>query len=152
MPFHFSLEAVLRYRSGLERRERLRLQELLAQRVHLSRQIDDLHATRFKLLANLQNVLQSESMSGGELRLETAGAESAVRAAERLRLQLEQLRSDIQLQTEHYRRERQQREILEALREHQLLEYQLVEQRREQAMLDELYLMRRNTARQRLPT
>jgi flagellar biosynthesis chaperone FliJ len=60
-------------------------------------------------------------------------------------LQSRQLKieAEIARQTACYRQERQKREVLESLRELQLRDYRVRQQRREQAMLDELHLLRR---------
>jgi len=60
-----------------------------------------------------------------------------------LESRLRTLESEIAQQTARYRQERQKREVLESLREVQWREYRIRQQRREQAMLDELHLLRR---------
>jgi flagellar export protein FliJ len=60
-----------------------------------------------------------------------------------LQSRLGQMQVEIDQQTARYRQERRKREVLESLRDTQLRDYRLQQQRREQARLDEMYLLRR---------
>ena len=101
---------------------------------------------------DLRDLLQSKGLSGAELEVVTAQNKSCSRTAERLEVQLEEIQQQILLQSELYGQQRRQRETLESVRDRQFHEYQTLEQRRQQATLDELYLIRRNLARQHLPS
>ena len=61
----------------------------------------------------------------------------------RLQSQLQQLQKEIAQQMACYQQERRKREVLESLRDAQLRDYRLTQQRREQARLDEMHLLRR---------
>ena len=152
MPFHFSLQAVLRFRNSLERREYLALQALLSRKSDLLREMKNLQSARKRLEMDLRDLLQSKGLSGAELEVVTAQNKSCSRTAERLEVQLEEIQQQILLQSELYGQQRRQRETLESVRDRQFHEYQTLEQRRQQATLDELYLIRRNLTRQHLPS
>lgn len=72
--------------------------------------------------------------------LQLNGIERQLAALEARRLKLE---SEIAQQTACYRQARQKREVLDSLREMQWKDYRVLQLRREQAMLDELHLLRR---------
>ena len=151
MPFHFSLQAVLGFRYSLERREYLALQALLSKRTDLLREIENLTSARLRLVSDLRDTFQSDGISGAELEVVAAKTKSFSSATDRFEFQLQKVQHEILLQRERYRHQRQQRETLESVRDRQFREYQSLEQRREQAMLDELHLIRRNLTRQHLP-
>lgn len=147
MAFHFALETVLRYRRTLEERECIRLQTLLARRVAAVQKIEALRAARTGLRTNVQRSLEQKRLSAAELQLCVARSNSIEQAAARVRLELKELETEIMRQIKQYRGERQRSEVLQSLRDAQQREYFLTQQRREQAMLDELYLLRRDRNR-----
>lgn len=144
MAFHFTLEPVLRYRRSLEERERLRLQGLLARRAVAMREIERLCEARSDLRNSLQRCLEEAHVSAAEVQLCHERSSSMERIVARVRTQLEALQTEIVRQTERYDAERQRSEVLQSLRELQLRVYRQTQQRREQAMLDELHLLRRS--------
>jgi len=153
MAFLFSLESVRRLRRSLEKQEEQRLLAIAANLVKARTALERLDAERGEARRTALREMQSGA-SGAFLNFELV-CEGAYAAARQKILQqivdLERLRRE---QIGIYRRARQQREILDNLREQRLAEYTLEAARREQQRMDELFLMRRAMAalQQDLPT
>jgi flagellar export protein FliJ len=143
MAFHFTLAAVLRYRQSLEEREEQRLHPLLALRATLLQEVEQTRAAGLQLQSSVRRGLREAAMPAVEVQfasLQLNGIERQLAALEARRLKLE---SEIAQQTACYRQARQKREVLDSLREMQWKDYRVLQLRREQAMLDELHLLRR---------
>jgi len=143
MAFHFTLAAVLRYRQSLEEREELRLHGLLVRRATLSRELEQSRDARLQLQTAVYRTLRQAAVAAAEIQFAMAQLHGLERQQALLESRLRTLESEIAQQTARYRQERQKREVLESLREAQWREYRVRQQRREQAMLDELHLLRR---------
>ncbi len=143
MAFHFTLAAVLRYRQSLEEREELRLHALLARRATLLQELEQLRDAGRRLQTAIHRTLQQAAVAAAEIQFSVAQLNNLERQRALLESGLLKLGSEIAQQTQRYRQERQKREVLESLREVQWREYRVRQQRREQAMLDELHLLRR---------
>lgn len=143
MPFHFPLEAVLRYRQSLADREQLRLESLLSTRTALLHELEQVRETCLKLKRAAQSSLAHSPTAAVELQFSMTRVGAVARHEEKVRLRLLKLQNEIAEQTARYRRERQKREVLESLRASQLEDYRTKQQRRQQAALDELHLLRR---------
>ncbi len=144
MAFQFSLAAVLRYRQSREEQERLRLQTLHTRRAALLRDIQQTREARAHLQSSMQQRLQQALTPAIEVQFCTASCDGLDRRQQQLQMSLQQLQGEIAAQAHRYKEERQKREVLESLRDLRLSEYRLLQQRREQAALDELFLLRRN--------
>lgn len=145
MAFRFTLEAVLTVRAGFERLECNRLHLIGAAIVRIREALEFLAAESAKAAAAIESKL-AEGMTGGELMLELSS--QVARAARRrsLHAQLDDLLKKQRKQQLAYFAAKARREILTNLREFKLLEYRLEQTRREQARLDELFLLRRVAA------
>ena len=143
MAFHFTLAAVLRYRQSLEEREELRLHGLLVRRATLLQELEQSRDARLQLQTAIHRTLQQTAVAAAEIQFAMAQLHGLERQQALLESRLRTLESEIAQQTARYRQERQKREVLESLREVQWREYRIRQQRREQAMLDELHLLRR---------
>jgi flagellar export protein FliJ len=143
MAFRFSLEAVLRYRRSLEDGEKMRLQALLARRAALQAELERVRHAYLQLQTALNQELQRAPVPAIEIQFSVAGLRSSQRREAGLQSQMQQLQAEITQQTARYRQEQRKREMLESLREAQLSDYRLNQQRRQQALLDELFLLRR---------
>lgn len=132
----------MQYRKSLEESALLCLQTLLAKQVSL--ELEWQQAGQQGLL--LRNVLQAGLHAGpvpaAELHFCNARMEGVVAHQRRIEKALQELMTAITAQSELHRRCRQEREILESLRHRQMEEHQLQQRRREQLLLDDLYLMR----------
>lgn len=142
MAFRFTLEAVLRYRRSLEDREQMRLQLLLSRRVALQEEWQRALAARRQAQTTLHQDLLQALTPAIEVQFWMAGLRGLESREELLRFQLQQLQAEVALQMTHYQQARRRREVLESLRTAQLSDYRLQQQRREQARLDEMYLLR----------
>jgi flagellar export protein FliJ len=143
MAFHFTLEAVLRYRRGLEDREQLRLQPLLFARAALQAELQRAQQAHRQLQTVLHDGLQRGLTPAIEIHLSFQCIRGMESRETLLQSRLQQMQVEIDQQTERYRQERRKREVLESLRDTQLRDYRQQQQRREQARLDEMYLLRR---------
>lgn len=144
MAFEFSLAAVLRYRQSLEERERLRLQSLHARRTALLREVHETREARAHWQTSIRQRLQQAPTPAVEVQLATACCDGLERRQQQLQAGLLQLQVEITAQARRYQEQHQKREALESLRDLRLGEYRLLQRRREQAALDELFLLRRN--------
>jgi flagellar FliJ protein len=140
MPFRFSLQALLRFRESLERRERLRLEIVTRDVVQARQQCEQAKQERKKGLVELAKKLR-EGMTGAELHFELACDRTRVRRLAALKQQLLRLEDLQRRQLEAYRKAQQQRKILENLRDRQLAAYRLLQNRRAQQLLDERFLI-----------
>jgi len=153
MAFLFPLESVRRLRRSLEKQEEQRLLAIAANLVKARAALERLDAERGEARRMALRAMESGA-SGALLNFELV-CEAAYSAARQKIVQqivdLERLRH---AQIGIYRRARQQREILDNLREQRLAEYTLEAARREQQRMDELFLACRATAalQQDLPT
>lgn len=147
MAFRFTLETVLRYRRCLEERERIRLQALLARRAAGLREAADLNAARHSLKTNLLHSMAGANIAAAELQFGVRQGNGIQQAVQSTELRLRALQTEIGRQAERHEAERRRSEVLQALRDDQQREYQLTRKRREQAMLDELHLLRHRTKR-----
>lgn len=141
MAFHFSLEAVLRLRRGLERVERLKLEAIIIEQAKTRAQLEELTESHFELRRQFQRNL-GNGLVGSELQFEAmreAGA-TALRAS--LSARLKELDQQRWAQAQIFKKARQHREVLENLHVRKLDLYRIEQGRREQQELDDLFLMR----------
>ena len=143
MAFHFTLEAVLRFRQSLEERELLCLQTLLSRRAALISELEHWRQTGFNLQQETRQAMLRQPTPAVEIHFVMAGLQAFERQQQLLREQLRQLEGEIVEQRSRFQQQRRNREVLETLRDAQLRDYRLTQRRREQAQLDELHLLRR---------
>jgi hypothetical protein len=135
---------VLRYRRSLEDREQLRLHVLLLRQAELRQQLEQMRDRRANLQVNIQDALVQAKVPAAELQFGAARDQGIRRAEEQMQVHLRDVQTEIVRQISLYRAERQRREALESLRDEHLRIYEMARLRREQAMLDELNLIRRS--------
>ncbi|MFY9645010.1 MAG: flagellar FliJ family protein [Terriglobales bacterium] len=142
MPFHFPLAAVLRFRESIEQREHLALETIQRDisRVELRiREVEeaDNAATKIRTddLAHGKRAasMQSEYQHQSSLARQREGFESL----------LQELKIKWRQQLAAYQLARRNRETLEKLRENQLDAYTREQNKREQAVIDDIFLSRR---------
>jgi flagellar export protein FliJ len=142
MPFQFSLAAVLIYRESLEQREYIALeqiqQEITRTEAHLL-QVEEWRATAAQMraaeLARGVHSVQLQQAYERELSLE--------RYRDLQQDKLRELKNRRQQQLKSYEVARQKRRVLDELRGHQFEAYTRSQARRQQHLLDELFLVRR---------
>ena len=146
MPFHFPLQPVLHLRKSIERQHELRLTAANQQVAQVNRILECLDRDISGTQREAVRVLESGT-TGGELAF-TFALESALCARRsEVRRELDRLvllRDQEQAAFQLARRERQ---TLDSLRERQWRAYRVHEGRREQRMLDEMFLLRQTSTR-----
>jgi len=145
MAFHFPLEAILRFRRGLERVERLKLETIASEQAQARRQLEMMTQQFFELRHRFQQAMRNE-ISGSELQFEAMQTERFALARLALRKRLTELEEQRVKQVEAYTKARQNREILENLRSGKFELYRQTLSRREQQELDDLFLVRHDFA------
>jgi len=142
MAFRFTLDVLLRVRESIERQQEARLQEanqclalLLQRSQNLEARMTDLTASRLHELALGLSAaeLQFNLLCRGVLAQEQSVLQREIARAEANRNQCRQA----------FQQARQQREVVDTLRHHQLLAYRREQARLEQRRLDDLFLLRR---------
>jgi|SRR5579862_718787 len=140
MAFHFTLQAVLRWRESFERRERQRLQMITREVVKAQQQRDQAKHDRTNALTEFQRKLR-DGMNSAELQFELATDRARLRQIAALCDHFTKLEALRRRQLEVFRKAQQQRKILDNLRERQLAAYQLIQARREQQVMDDRFLL-----------
>jgi len=142
MPFRFPLEAVFHFRQSIEHQQEMLLRaanQRVARVRHLLEQLERCQR-------------QAQLLSSAELTSGTTAAEmhlsvmnQSVLRAERVVLEreLERAGNLRDQQQKAFHKARQQREMIQSLREHQFREYTRSENRREQRRLDDFFLLRK---------
>jgi flagellar export protein FliJ len=142
MAFQFSLAAVLIYRESLEQREYIALEQI--QQAITRTEAHILQVEEWRATAAQQ---RSEELARGVHSVQLQQAYEHELALERYRdLQQEKLRelkNRRQQQLKSYELARQKRKVLDELRGHQFEAYTRGQARRQQHLLDELFLARR---------
>ena len=148
MAFRFTLQALLRLRQGLEHQRELQLQEANFQVALARAEILDLDRWRTELAARNADLMRS-GLSAAEIQFSGLCREALLTHRRELEKELalrEQVRAE---RSREYQQARQQREVMDTLRQRQLQLYRLKETRQEQRRLDELFLLRRHASRRR---
>ncbi len=140
MPFHFSLQAVLRWRESFEQRERQRLQAIARELVKARQQREHTKRDRATAQHELQNKLR-KGMTASEMQFELACDRARLRRLAVLNDQVAKLEDLRRRQLEVFRKAQQQRQIMENLRDRQRAAYQLIQTRREQQQMDDRFLI-----------
>jgi len=142
MSFQFPLAAVLRYRESLEQQEYVALEKIQQEIIRIEmrmREVDDDCSTAVQT--------RSAKLAQGIPAAEVEFAYEYLRALEQqreaLRVLLQNARMQWRQQLACYQLARRNRETLEILREKQLNAYNRQRTKREQAVLDDIFLARR---------
>lgn len=142
MSFQFPLAAVLRYRESIEQREYLTLEKIQQEVTRVERMIrnveeDSSAATQTRAAELAQGIRAAEVQAAYEYQ----------RALEQQRVALQALWQELRLkwrqQLASYELARRNRETLEKLREKQFDTYSREQAKREQAVIDDIFLSRR---------
>jgi flagellar export protein FliJ len=148
MPFQFSLDAVLRVRQSLEHQKELLLREANHRVALVQGQIDDLKAA---LLSARQRELHQLScgLSAAELHFDGLCRSAIEERLIALAKEMIAVRGVRDTCAARFRQAKQDREVVDTLRERQLRLYREFEARRQQREVDDLFLMRRELRRRR---
>ena len=143
MAFRFSLQTLLRLRQAHERQERLRLEILSSDRVQAQTQLEIAARERLSARESLAAQLAT-GLTGSELHFEVACDAARARFERAMTERLKRLTEQRYLQLLTYQKARQKREILDNLRARKMEFYRLIQSRREQQRLDDVFLLHRN--------
>jgi flagellar export protein FliJ len=142
MAFHFSLDSVLRLRRSLERQQELSLREANQQVTALQLRIDSVNAQLLERTTQGNLQLASQS-SGAELQFMQLCRSTLLAQRSNLGKRLATAQAVRDSYVASFRQARQQREVLETLRQTQAQVYRQHEARQNQRRLDDLLLLRR---------
>ena len=142
MRFQFSLQPILRLRQGLEHQQELLLQKVMQQMAAVQHAIESVTRDIAELDAHTAESLQ-QGLSASELHFRSASRAVWLRYREDLLREKQECQKLVDERTMQYRRARQEREILDSLRQNQLRIHRQNESRLEQRRVDELFLSRR---------
>jgi flagellar protein FliJ len=146
MAFEFPLEAILRLRRGLERMERLKLEGIASEQARAKRELETITEQFFESRRRFQERIIQEIYSS-ELQFEDLRAERVFATQRRLNARIAELEQLRLLQIIVFTKARQNRELLENLRDRKFASYKQEMLRREQQGLDDLFVMRQNLLR-----
>jgi flagellar export protein FliJ len=141
MAYRFPLEALLRLRTTLTRQEEVRL-EGLAQQLQAARQeLEALQARRREFERSLNAELKRGTL-GSELQLRMIGSRGLREAEQQLMRAIVVLERSWSEQREKFKEARQRQEVLENVRQGQVVIYKEEQRRREQQLIDDLFRAR----------
>jgi flagellar export protein FliJ len=141
MAFRFKLDAVLRFREGVEHTEEAALYSIVREIADAEAELQQLNIKQDRLREQREQELTLK-LPAVHL-LEIAEWELELKnAAEALRLKLQQLEIHRVKQLAIYQSAHRDREVLSELRHHQKQAHELEQRRQEQKTLDDLFLAR----------
>jgi flagellar export protein FliJ len=146
--FRFPLQPVLRLRKSLEHLERQRLEIVTHQLAKLREESERLKKEQGAAAERLAKAME-RGLTSVELHYELACSQARERRQIALAKGIAALVQQRQSQIVAFRHARQQRQILDNLRNRQLEIYEQLEARREQQQLDDLFLIRLQTEQRR---
>lgn len=147
MPFDFQLRGLLRLRKIYEQRERMRLMVLNASRGRVRVEIDETASRRAREFEALERRLEA-GMAAEDVQLEEASLQLTYRRQQELVKLIEALDLQVGKQVEIFWESQKKRKVIESVRERQWKAYRLIEERREQQALDDLFAQRLETQSQ----
>ena len=141
MPFHFSLQPVLRLQQSLEERERLRLALIIAALNKLNQHRQRLDQQKAELANGLAERLKA-GMAAVEIHFERARLVAIEQQKNNLLQQKDKLEQQRAAQEQAFREAQRKRKTLESLRDRKLEQYRRIQRRREQERVDDLFGLR----------
>jgi len=148
MAFRFPLDTVLRVRQGMEHQQELLLREANQRLMSVEWQAEKLNSA---LMANSARALQQmlAGTSAAELHFDLLCRSTLLERRRSLEKDVAEARAARDTRAASFRQARQQREIVETLRQHSFRLYHQVESRRQQREIDDVFLLLRNRAEHR---
>jgi flagellar export protein FliJ len=141
MPFRFQLDAVLRFREGVERTEEAALHRIVQEIADVERQLQEIDLRQVHLREQREHDLV-QKLPALHLMEIVEQEEMLNKTVDELRLRLQQLHTQRIEQLAVYQAAHQDRQVLSELREQQQRAYVLDQNRQEQKMLDDIFLAR----------
>lgn len=143
MPFHFPLEAMLRLRTTLTRQEELKL-ETISKQLSAARQRREAVREQLREFDRATADELRRGIDGGELQLRATGRRGLLRIDQELGETIAKLEADWEQQRQKFVEARQREEVLQKVRERQWDAFQEEQRRRDQQVLDDLFLAGHN--------
>ena len=141
MPFRFKLDAVLRFREGVERTEEAALHRIVQEIAEVEHQLQQIDIRQVHLREQREHDLV-QKLPAVHLMEIVEQEEMLNKTVDELRLRLQQLHTQRIEQLAVYQAAHQDRQVLSELREQQQRAYALDQNRQEQKMLDDIFLAR----------
>jgi flagellar export protein FliJ len=141
MPFRFKLDAVLRFREGVERTEEAALHRIFQEIADVERQLQEIDLKQFHLREQREHDLV-QKLPAVHLMEIVEQEEMLNKTVDELRLRLQQLHTQRIEQLAVYQAAHGDRQVLSELREQQQRAHALDQNRQEQKMLDDIFLAR----------
>jgi flagellar export protein FliJ len=141
MAFHFSLAAVLKLRESIEQQEYLNLEKIHQEIAHAQAEIAKSELRQGELQQDRDTQLPG-SMPSIHLQSIFEQIFALEQRKDALKAALAELAIKKDQQLKIYNQARQKREVLESMRERQYTLYQREETKRQQALMDDLFLAR----------
>lgn len=142
MPFRFPLQALLHFRQSLEHQQELRLLAANQQVARMRHALNQLGG-RIHQIQMLSSHYLATGTTGAELSFLQASEALLHRQRQELEQELLRCQHLRDQQERVFRQARRERETFENLRNQHLRAYRLEQARREQRLLDDLFLMRK---------
>ncbi len=145
MPFQFPLATVLRYRESIEQREHYALEKIQQEIVRVELRISQ--AEQDCALATQNRIAElTRGTRAAVVQSDYETQRAIEQEIDALRVLWQELKLKWRQQLASYELARRNRETLENVREKQLAEYNQERSKREQAVVDDLFLARRGRA------
>jgi flagellar export protein FliJ len=150
MAFRFPLEALLRLRATLTRQEEMRL-EAISQKLGAARQQRELFLRRKREFETKFTADMKVGLPAGEVQFRYTGRRGLAETELKINQTILMLERAWQEQQQKFIEARQRQEVMETVRDGQLATYQEDQRRREQQLVDDLFLagMNREKAQQK---
>ncbi len=141
MPFHFSLASVLRFRRTLEDRDKLALEQIQYQILQVTQTLEQIEIEKIKDAETRQQELMS-GIPGAHVLAVAADQQRLEETRKLLQQQLAKLRAEREKRLLVFQESRRKREVMSELRQQQWEIYETEESRRQQKLLDDIFLSR----------
>ncbi|HXY13107.1 MAG TPA: flagellar FliJ family protein [Terriglobales bacterium] len=142
MPFHFPLAAVLKFRESLERREYLALVRIQHEIMAIEAQLRQIEEWRLAAVQRREADL-AKGVASVYLQDEFHREFALEQRRDALKVKLEETKLRHTAHLKSYQEARQKREVIDELRQRGLEAYTRQQAKRQQAVMDDLFLSRR---------
>lgn len=151
MKFRFRLESLLRVRRIREDQQQSALALANAEVKGIAKQLAELEQSLTSTRQQHSKLLSS-GLSGAELQFDADCLRQAIALRQQLQVELQKARMRAQHARDTYLASRRDRRAVETLRDRLKQEFEHTQERKEQAALDEMYLLRRPAPEHKLPS
>ena len=141
MPFKFPFAAVLRVRQSIEERDKLALEHIQFEISQVTQMLEQIEAEKAKDVETRELELTS-GLPGAHVLAVEADRQRLEQTKKQLEQQLAELRVQRDKQLAVYQESRRKREVFSELHQQQKTAFEIAETRREQKILDDIFIMR----------